>query len=163
VPREASVEELIRVIRGAVRDELYCSPRVAATLAQRLALLASSPGCAKPSVEALSAREQEVLALIAEGLSNKAIAARLQIAAATAKNHVHNILDKLQLRTRVQVASLVQRKLWILWFIAWAIAALDTEWSVREILSCLPCASPLPDCRPCANASCAMPSSAGPA
>lgn len=109
VPRDAKLGDLIRVLHGAVHDELYCSPRIAATMLRRLALLAQSSRHRERRVEALSAREQEVLSLLAKGLSNKAIASRLGIANATAKNHVHNILDKLQLRRRVEAATLAQR------------------------------------------------------
>jgi DNA-binding NarL/FixJ family response regulator len=53
----------------------------------------------------MTRREREVIKLIAEGLSNKEIAQRLNIATYTVKSHVHNILDKLALHTRLQVAS----------------------------------------------------------
>jgi DNA-binding NarL/FixJ family response regulator len=53
----------------------------------------------------MTKREREVIDLIAEGLSNKEIAQRLSIATYTVKSHVHNILDKLALHTRLQVAS----------------------------------------------------------
>ena len=53
----------------------------------------------------MTRREREVIELIAEGLSNKEIAQRLSIATFTVKSHVHNILEKLALRTRLQVAS----------------------------------------------------------
>jgi non-specific serine/threonine protein kinase len=53
----------------------------------------------------MTAREREVTTLIAEGLSNKEIAERLKIASHTVKSHVHNILEKLTLSTRLEVAS----------------------------------------------------------
>jgi DNA-binding NarL/FixJ family response regulator len=53
----------------------------------------------------MTKREREVIELIAEGLSNKEIAQRPNIATYTVKSHVHNILDKLALHTRLQVAS----------------------------------------------------------
>jgi len=53
----------------------------------------------------MTKREREVVELIAEGLSNKEIAHRLNIATYTVKSHVHNILEKLALHTRLQVAS----------------------------------------------------------
>jgi DNA-binding NarL/FixJ family response regulator len=53
----------------------------------------------------LTAREREIVELIALGLSNKAIAARLHVEIATVKNHVHNILDKLQVHRRGEIAA----------------------------------------------------------
>jgi len=53
----------------------------------------------------LTERERQVIDLLGEGLSNKEIAARLRIAIHTVKSHVHNVLEKLALRTRLEVAS----------------------------------------------------------
>jgi DNA-binding CsgD family transcriptional regulator len=53
----------------------------------------------------MTSREREVIELIAEGLSNKQIATRLNLAVDTVKSHVHNILEKLQLHTRLEIAS----------------------------------------------------------
>ena len=53
----------------------------------------------------ISKREREVIALIAEGLSNKEIAGRLNLATHTVKSHVHNILEKLALHNRLQIAA----------------------------------------------------------
>jgi two-component system nitrate/nitrite response regulator NarL len=108
VPRDASLDDLLRVLKGAVADELYCSPRIAAVMLRRIASAAAAQPAPVP-LGSLSPREQQVLSLVARGLSNKAIASQLGIASATAKNHVHNILDKLALRRRVDAASLVQR------------------------------------------------------
>jgi len=57
----------------------------------------------------MTAREQEITALIAEGLSNKEIALRLNIATYTVKSHVHNILEKLALHTRLEIAAHAHR------------------------------------------------------
>ena len=62
----------------------------------------------QPLVEPLSPREMEVLALLAEGLSNQEIAERLTIARGTAKNHVSNILSKLDARDRTQAVLRAQ-------------------------------------------------------
>jgi len=58
----------------------------------------------------LTNREREIVALISEGLSNKEIAERLHIATYTAKSHIHNILEKLGLNTRLQIAALARRE-----------------------------------------------------
>ena len=57
----------------------------------------------------MSKREREVIDLIAEGLSNKEIAQRLDIATDTVKSHVHNVLEKLALRNRLQIAAHAHR------------------------------------------------------
>ena len=57
----------------------------------------------------LTRREQEVVGLISEGLSNKEIAERLHIATHTVKSHVHNILEKLTLSTRLEIAAFAHR------------------------------------------------------
>ena len=110
VPRTASSEDLIRALNDVVRDEVRCPPQIAARLMRRLAALAASAQPATTALGALTDREQEVLALLADGLPNKLIAARLRIQPATAKNHVHNILHKLDLRGRVEAASVLNRE-----------------------------------------------------
>jgi two-component system nitrate/nitrite response regulator NarL len=59
----------------------------------------------QPKSVILTAREREVLRLVDEGLSNKEISARLSIEVSTVKNHVHNLLDKLQVTSRLQAAA----------------------------------------------------------
>jgi DNA-binding NarL/FixJ family response regulator len=58
----------------------------------------------------LTNREKEIVDLIAEGMSNKEIAARLHIATHTVKSHVHNILEKLTLSSRLQIAAFARRQ-----------------------------------------------------
>lgn len=110
VPRKASLGDLLRVLKGVVRDESYCPPHITATMIRRLASLAASTRASETDLDTLTVREQEILSLVAQGLSNKAIAIRLGIASATAKNHVHNILDKLNLHRRVEAASVLHRQ-----------------------------------------------------
>jgi two-component system nitrate/nitrite response regulator NarL len=104
VERDAAVEELADSIKAAARGEASCPPRVATTLLRRIA--APAPRL-KPRLEAnaLTAREQQIVELIAEGLSNKEIGRRLYIEVATVKNHVHNILEKLQVSRRGEVVA----------------------------------------------------------
>ncbi|HEY7395615.1 MAG TPA: response regulator transcription factor [Gemmatimonadaceae bacterium] len=110
VSREASGAELVTTIESAVRGELVCSPRFSGTLLRQLARRAALDTPAP--TRSLTAREIEVLRLIAANLSNKEIARRLGISMATVKNHVHNLLDKLNVRHRAEaVASLHRRDL----------------------------------------------------
>jgi len=104
VPREASLEDLVAVIECAVRGEAVCSPRVAGALLRRIAALATD-GRSDRVPARLTKREREIMGLIDEGLSNKEIAKRLRIEVATVKNHVHNILEKLQVHRRGEAAA----------------------------------------------------------
>jgi DNA-binding NarL/FixJ family response regulator len=107
VTREASVEDVVAAVQAVARGEVLCSPRMVATLFQRIATLAleRSP----QSIESrLTSRELEILDLIDQGLSNKEIARRLTIEVSTVKNHVHNILDKLNVSRRAEAAARVR-------------------------------------------------------
>jgi two-component system, NarL family, nitrate/nitrite response regulator NarL len=107
VTQDASLDDLAGTIRGVLRGELRCPPRIAATLFKRVAALAA-PG--RPALATvLTAREREVLAVLDEGLSNKQIAARLCIEIATVKNHVHHILEKLQVASRSEATAYARR------------------------------------------------------
>ena len=110
VTAEQPIEELVEAVEAAANGELKCSPRVAAALAHRIAALkAESPEGG--DYHRLTRRQREIAALIADGLSNKQIALRLSIERATVKNHVHNILSKLGLSHRDEVATLVRTSL----------------------------------------------------
>jgi two-component system, NarL family, nitrate/nitrite response regulator NarL len=104
VPCEAGVEELVCVVTGAIRDEVVCGPRVAGTLLRRVGALARECRGDVPEVR-LTARETQIVALIDDGLSNKEIAARLHISLATVKNHIHNLLEKLNVSRRGEAAA----------------------------------------------------------
>jgi len=104
VPREASVDDLVRVIESVARGEAICSPRIAATLLRRVALLAAGQGATRPQTP-LTGREREIVRLIDRGLSNKDIARELGIEVATVKNHVHNLLEKLRVHRRGEAAA----------------------------------------------------------
>ncbi|HEY7075690.1 MAG TPA: response regulator transcription factor, partial [Solirubrobacteraceae bacterium] len=104
VEREAAVDELVAGIEAAARGEAHCSPRVATTLLRRITAL-NAPSEPRSDPAALTARERQIVELIAEGLSNKEIASRLYIEVATVKNHVHNILDKLKVSRRGEAAA----------------------------------------------------------
>jgi DNA-binding NarL/FixJ family response regulator len=106
VTRDDSFDDLVAALESAARSELLCSPRMAAVLLRRVGALAGDwrSGAARR----LTPRELEVVELIDEGLSNKEIARRLSIELPTVKNHVHNILDKLQVRRRGEAVACVR-------------------------------------------------------
>lgn len=104
IPHSASGDEAVDAVRGAARGEAVCSPRIVAALFRHVGALAAErvPEASQPH---LTARELEVLALIDRGLSNKEIASFLSIGVATVKNHVHSILQKLNLRRRAEAIA----------------------------------------------------------
>ncbi len=108
VPREAGLKELVGAIVSVVRGETFCSPQVVASTFRRLADLAATARLADAGTKEVSARERQVIELIDRGLSNKEIAQRLSIGTATVKNHVHNILEKLQVARRGEVGARVR-------------------------------------------------------
>ena len=103
VPRDASPDDLIDALLAAIRDDAIQSRSMANVLGRlaNRARLADRPVETSP----LTARERELATLLGEGLSNKEIAQRLHISVATVKNHVHRILEKLQVQRRGQAAS----------------------------------------------------------
>jgi len=106
VPREASLADLVAAIERVSRGEVLTSPLIAATLMRRVADLAERqrrPGAS--SAASLTHREAEVLTLLEQGLSNKEIARRLAIGVTTVKNHVHRILEKMQVSRRGAAAA----------------------------------------------------------
>jgi two-component system, NarL family, nitrate/nitrite response regulator NarL len=103
VPKSGSVDDVVAAVRSALRGELTCSPMAAARLVEHIARLATGGG--SPPRDALTPRECEVAELLDAGLSNKEIARKLRIEHATVKNHVHSILDKLQVHKRGQAVA----------------------------------------------------------
>jgi len=104
VTRDGSSRELVATIESVARGEMRCSPRIAAALLERVAELAhAQPDLA--SVMRLTNRERQIVGLIDLGLSNKQIARELTIELPTVKNHVHNILEKLNVRRRGEAAA----------------------------------------------------------
>jgi two-component system, NarL family, nitrate/nitrite response regulator NarL len=108
VPHEATLEELVEVLEAALRDEVVCSPRLAGTLLRRVGALARERDPVGEAEVRLTARETQIIALVDEGLSNKQIAARLQIGTSTVKNHVHHILEKVGAGRRSEAAARVR-------------------------------------------------------
>jgi NarL family two-component system response regulator LiaR len=98
--KEVEAEELVRAVRGAARGE----PQLHPDAARMLMGLATRPKAAPEPPTPLTERERDVIALLAEGQSNKQIARALSISETTVKGHVANILGKLELADRTQAA-----------------------------------------------------------
>ncbi|MEU0742466.1 response regulator transcription factor [Streptomyces sp. NPDC006134] len=108
--KNTEARELIEAVRTVARGEGIVAPAVTRRLiAEFAAGSAARRTTADPAVlESLTRREREVLSCLGEGLSNAAIAERLDMAEATVKTHVSRLLGKLELRSRVQAAVLAQ-------------------------------------------------------
>lgn len=102
VGRDGTLAELEQAIEQAMAGEVGCAPQLVAMLCRRVAALSGTTADLRPT---LTRREREIAALAAEGLSNKEIAIELRIGPATVKNHIHNILEKLQIRRRGAIGA----------------------------------------------------------
>jgi two-component system nitrate/nitrite response regulator NarL len=102
--KDASIDELMAGIRAAAAGESIVSPVIASKVLQRLRATSASPREAEAIRSELSDREIQVLKLIANGKDNAQIAADLHISPKTVKNHISNILMKLQIENRIQAA-----------------------------------------------------------
>jgi two-component system NarL family response regulator len=106
--KDSSLHELIDVIRLAQRGEAHISTRMAGAMMDRLFRLARVFSAVENRMDGdvrLTSRELEVLQFISQGLTNQEIAARLVVEVGTVKNHVHRILEKLNVRSRQEAAS----------------------------------------------------------
>jgi DNA-binding NarL/FixJ family response regulator len=102
--KDSSIHDLIAGIRAASLGESLISPTIAAKVLQRLRAASTQPQIESTIRAELSDREIEVLKLIANGKDNASIAAELHISPKTVKNHISNILMKLQIDNRIQAA-----------------------------------------------------------
>jgi two-component system, NarL family, nitrate/nitrite response regulator NarL len=104
VPRESGGDELYRALLDTADGRMHCAPHIVAAMFNQLASLMreSDP---KRSLPSLSSRESEILVLVEQGRSNKEIARELAISSSTVKNHMHSLLQKLQLSRRGQAAA----------------------------------------------------------
>ena len=102
VPCNASVEDLVATLRRVAVGDTACSIAMAGVLFRHVGRVAL--GC-PPQSNRLTRRQQQIARLIDEGLSNKEIARRLSLGTSTVKNHVHNILDRLEVGRRTEVAA----------------------------------------------------------
>jgi DNA-binding NarL/FixJ family response regulator len=105
--KDAEADDLAAAIRAAYTGEVYLDPAVAGIVARRMRSgggRRDGDGGTEAALARLTARERDVLACVARGLSNRAIAEELGMAERTARTHVSNILAKLGLTSRTQAA-----------------------------------------------------------
>lgn len=105
---DTSAGDLVSAVRRVAAGNIVYPPRLTALVLSRLSLR-SSERAAKAGIYALTSREREVAALLADGLSNKLIGRRLRIAQPTVKNHIHNILAKWDVQSRGEIAARYRR------------------------------------------------------
>ncbi|HET9387093.1 MAG TPA: response regulator transcription factor [Gemmatimonadales bacterium] len=111
IMKDATLDDLVNTIRSVARGVHVLPPQMTSTLFSQIAKDAVVRG-RTDALDAvrLTPREREVIDLIAEGLSNKEIATRLDIATDTVKSHVRNVMEKLMLHTRLQIAAYAHRE-----------------------------------------------------
>lgn len=109
--KNASQDDYIETIRAVAAGSKVLPPALTNSLFTQIieSALKTGNGIPNNSVQ-LTNREREIVDLISEGLSNKEISDRLHIATYTTKSHVHNILEKLALNTRLQIAAFSRRQ-----------------------------------------------------
>jgi DNA-binding NarL/FixJ family response regulator len=117
--KDAAENELLETIRALKRGESRLTPQIARKVMDQFRRLAQSGQsealraeltAAAPEAEALNEKEEKVLELIAEGMSNRQIGSALFLAEGTVKNYVSRIMDKLHANTRTELAILSQRQ-----------------------------------------------------
>jgi len=110
VLKDATFDEFVATIRAVAAGDKVLPPRMTETLFSQIALGGDGRGRERVLEDVrMTRREREVIELIGEGLSNKEIAQRLNIAAHTVKSHVRNVMEKLALHTRLQIAAFARR------------------------------------------------------
>ncbi len=103
--QDATFDELVGTIRSVAGGWCVLPPRMTGTLFSQIAEPTVVRECEAPLAPArLTQRERQVMALLSAGMSNKEIAQRLDIAVYTVKSHVRNIMDKLTVHSRLQIA-----------------------------------------------------------
>lgn len=109
--KDATFDDFVGTIRSVAEGVRVLPPRMTGTLFSQIARAAVQRG-ASEALEAvrMTQREREVIALIADGMSNKEIALQLHIATDTVKSHVRNVMDKLALHSRLQIAAYAHRQ-----------------------------------------------------
>ncbi|MFE3637390.1 response regulator transcription factor [Streptomyces cellostaticus] len=107
--KDAGGDEIVRAVESVLSGEAGLAPSVQRRLLERLSEPAPAPAVTKPP-DGLTAREAEVLVLIAEGLSNQEIARRLHVSTATVKTHINNLFAKAGLKDRAQAVRYAYAK-----------------------------------------------------
>jgi DNA-binding NarL/FixJ family response regulator len=103
--KSLNADEFIKLLEGLQRGDAAISRKTATRLVEGYAALSQHASRAKPAESLLTPREIELLQLIVDGMSNKAIAERLSLSENTIKYHIKNILQKLGVQNRTEAAT----------------------------------------------------------
>ncbi|HBY99652.1 MAG: response regulator transcription factor [Ardenticatenaceae bacterium] len=107
-----SARELVRVLRAVYAGDVYVTPTLAASLLLVMTSAATESRLPAGPLDELTERERQILELVAAGHSNKEIGQQLSLSEKTVKHYMTNILQKLQVRNRVEAALLAQKAAW---------------------------------------------------
>lgn len=114
---ESSLDELQAALEAVQTGETYCSPKLISTMFSQLPGYVHPPKwlsqTAYPSSARLTPREEQVLQLLSKRKSNKQIAKELCVSVFTVKNHVHNILEKLHVESRIEAVEIARQQSWL--------------------------------------------------
>jgi DNA-binding NarL/FixJ family response regulator len=110
VLKDATFDEFVSTIRAVAGGAKVLPSRMTDSLFSQIAKTADTRSVRDTEDVRMTRREREVIELIGEGLSNKEIAQRLNIATHTVKSHVRNVMEKLALHTRLQIAAFAHRE-----------------------------------------------------
>ena len=109
--KDATVKEFLGTIRSVAQGAKVLPPLLTGSLFSHVIELALKKRKGKlTNAVRMTKREREIILLIADGLSNKEIAQQLNIATHTVKSHIHNIMEKLALHTRLQIAKFIHEE-----------------------------------------------------
>lgn len=108
VLKGVGAEDLVSIVAGIAAGESYVSPGLAARLLVSLNARGSAPTVTPSPLAGLTAREEQILRLVAQGLSNKEVGRKLSLQEKTVKHYMTNILQKLQARNRVEAAMMAR-------------------------------------------------------
>lgn len=103
--RSESFDHLLTLVRNADKGQSQCSPEVSAILLRRVYAFAGQQNADNSRTDSLTARENEILELLDQGLTNQQIASRLSVTLHTVKNHVHSLLGKLSVASRAEAVA----------------------------------------------------------
>jgi DNA-binding NarL/FixJ family response regulator len=107
--KDASATEVITAVRAVFRSEAICPPQLCSTLFRYVAKMAREGPAATPaSRPELTLRQQQLVALVAQGLTNKEIAARLNLSECTVRNHIHRILKQVDAGSRSEAVQVIR-------------------------------------------------------